>query len=211
MHICQDHPLNPKTIKQAMVESTKKTTFKPVFAPHFKEWLTLLENLDIPVFVRVPSQHRIGMFAEDDLSKDNDQPRVFLLFNRKVSGTASDDGGDTRYDTTVSLQDQGEFESWDKLLENFWPEITHRELKHLFALCGNSITWNVNEYYGDSSNYQSDQIDLEKLFAVLKSENRLQPVVATTRRFEEALMYPEAVYGLEGALDIIPPPKKFKR
>ena len=87
-------------------------------------------------------------------------------------GSCWDDGEkDNHYPTSGEIEP--EFEELDKVLEHFYPGITHLQYKRLCRQVIETGDYRMNEYYGNSTNYAHKFVRLQKLYDTLKEEGWL--------------------------------------
>ena len=198
------HPLNPTSLSEAKLLCLKaKCPVKIVLTEDFSKFLDNIQSLGGEVFVRVPYgpwSKRSFQYDESNLSEDMSQPRIFLFNNYQIAGTEGLDGGERSRSVNIDYQEDSQFTILEEALDAFWPDMNHQERKELLRVCCSKVQWFVNEYYGDTATYVSEQADLEKLYAILKYHNKLTPTSAKQLGFEDILKNQSPVFGTNGEL-----------
>ena len=215
------HPLNPVPLKEAKLLCLKANCpIKLVFSSDFSHFLENIASLDKHIAVRIPYgkwTNNYCQYESDNLSEDDTQPRIFIFNNYQIEGTGSNDGGESKYSLRPEdFQGDKNFKDLEVVFNCFWPDMNAAQQKETRRLCCSQVQWFVNEYYGDTATYVSEQLDLEKLFAILKFHNRLNPVPPHDLGFENILKNQTPVFGVNGEMSkpsMAPPssrkPSKF--
>ena len=190
-----EHPLNPRPYGQTITAQERKNyNIDLEINSELSNFIEILKKNNISVFCRFPNRSFINskFFINSDKSCDSKQPRIFLMNAYKVGNNVGS-GPDGDEGSQKFLANDGvfpKFSDWEKMLLLFWPDISHLENKELSNLVMSQVVWNVNEYYGDSSDYISYHIDLEKVFSIFSQENKLIPTHPTQNisdRFASAI------------------------
>lgn len=183
-----EHPLQPCSYqdwKNNLQHQNRFPNFKPFFQPDFEGFLNVLIDRGLVVGLKTPLQ---GYVWSQDREKHEKGPSVFLSHDCLTGGTGSDDGGETIHRWQETAIDSSN-PPLRQLLQIFWPDVSTQDANDLSRLVCSDVRWTVNEYYGDSSDYLSQITDLEKVFLVLKAENKLMPqeTERSVSRFEKHL------------------------
>ena len=185
----QEHPLRPTPMfpDRPPMGGTPAAKLDPKWDPGFQAFAHVLNDAKIAIHLRTPSEVPLSQrnWYSDDKSNDTTQPRVFLMNAYKSGGTSGNGGGESSTAYTYPKDELPEFSDWTKTLLMFWPDIPYIKEKLLRRAVLTSVSWSTNEYYGDSSAYNSEMVDLEKLYAILKHENKLVPVPGSNEWAED--------------------------
>lgn len=104
------------------------------------------------------------------MGRDSKEPAIAEYWRTGgVSGGSCWDTGDNDdqfYD--MESEPEPEFESLDKILEHFAPNVTFLQYKRLIQDCVERGDHRENEYYGNHTNYAYKIIKLEALFKYMK-------------------------------------------
>jgi hypothetical protein len=110
------------------------------------------------------------------MDKDEEIKEPFIGIQWTTGGTGGGscwDTGDEDHHYGIDSEPEPEFEDLDKILEHFYPGITHLQYKKLCReVVENGHHFN-NEYYGNSTNYEHKLIRLRKLYDQMKAEGWL--------------------------------------
>jgi len=102
------------------------------------------------------------------------EPHIGIQWTTGGTGGGSCwDTGDEDHHYSISGEQEPEFEDLDKILEHFYPGITHLQYKRLCREVVESGDHYQNEYYGNSTNYAHKIVRLQKLYDQLKAEGWL--------------------------------------
>ena len=183
------HPLNPVRLHPDASKPVVRSHIKPpdlpklAWDPPFKAFLDELNAAGVDIWVRVEREgsDRFGVYPDE--SNKAEQPRVFLMNTYIESLKRSDLDGGSRHVPTDPA-DIPPDEDWQRVLLMCWQDIPFFKETHLRAALGGVHRWHENEYYGDGTDWRSDTIDLAKLYAVLKLENKTV-VNAEAKRWQD--------------------------
>ena len=189
IRIPDEHPLNAHEYGKAFAATARADyAIEGAAAPEdFARFVHDLQASGVAVFLRVPVK---SPSWHEQKSVDDSQPKVFLMNAYRTGGTRGYGPEGERQKRYSSDRPRPPFDHWETTLMTFWPDITNSERKELEKVVLSELSWNVNEYYGDSTDHTAQHIDAEKLFLILKHENRLTPLPQSHQphhRFAQAL------------------------
>ena len=180
-----DHPYHPILWGSKVSPHVQALTdnFQLSMDDEFRAFAQYIADTGNKVYVRVPMKN-VYRYSDNTI----DAPKVFLM-NHYATGGTHGNGDHASIPYTKDPSEFPSFSSWEQTLCMFWADLPYLGQQRLEEAIKTSVSWTVNEYYGDSSNYIAHMIDLEKLFKVLKKENRLNPSPPekTFNRFKEFL------------------------
>ena len=173
-----DHPLNPMRWSAFQKNGLAKKALDVQITLSFQEFLDQVDSV-VPVYLRCPP-HALkwpSLVTRDqqEASTNDSHPRFFIAQQQETEGTYSNDGGRTVHPTKVEPFEKNMI-PLESVLDVFWPDRSLTDTKAMRETTSTEVSWFVNEYYGDTATYVSEQIDLEKLFAILTLENKTAPV-----------------------------------
>lgn len=176
MH-CDEHPFNPLLWGQTprLQRAPHLRVFDIQANAEFEQFVANLKKAGVETYVRIPVGDKSGCTTQEKESNNDANPKVFAMNVFSTGGTNGVAGGECSRPYTVPNKDIPLFGAFDAIVETFWPDMDTRKARALHGAVYASIEWNVNGYYGDSTDYRCETLDLEKVFAVLKHYNRLTP------------------------------------
>lgn len=190
-----DHPLNPQSypvVPDPYRFYGRNVQFQQFEWPaEFEQFLTNLHTNGLETYVRVPLPQTNTWDMDIKESNNPDNPKVFVMDTYKTGGTHGENGGESSNAFTVSATELPQKKTLERVLEVFWPDVPNKTRQACQEVLVKRFEWNVNEYYGDSSDYCCEAVDLEKMFLILQHYNKLTPhkVVSEPNKLESILRH----------------------
>lgn len=189
-----NHPLNPQSypVVPDPYRYVRTTQFqKYEWTEEFEQFLKNLHANELKTYVRVPLPQTNTWDLDIKESNNPDNPKVFVMDTYKTGGTHGQNGGDYSVAFKVDTDALPTKKMLECVLEIFWPEVPSKTRQACQDVIVKRFEWNVNEYYGDSSDYCCEAVDLEKMFLILQHYNKLAPhkVVSEPNKLEGILRH----------------------
>lgn len=194
-----NHPLNPQSypvVPDPYGFYGRKVQFQKFeWTTEFEQFLNNLHTHELETYVRVPLPQTNTWDMDIKESNNPDNPKVFVMDTYKTGGTHGENGGDTSHAFKVSANELPKKKTLEKVLEIFWSNVPNKTRQACEEILVKRFEWNVNEYYGDSSDYCCEAVDLEKMFLILQHYNKLTPckIVSEPNKLESIVRHSQPV------------------